>query len=92
MIDETGEIEVDAKADQVEYFRHNDRLKLSGNAVLEEQRNTLRSSSIDYDLTERRLVATGSGGVEIVTQPNRESNSEPNPEPKRRVEATFDPE
>ena len=92
MIDETGEIEVDAKADQVEYFRHNDRLKLSGNAVLEEQRNTLRSSSIDYDLTERRLVATGSGGVEIVTQPNRESNSEPNPEPKRRVEATFEPE
>ena len=80
MVDENGDVEVDAKADQVEYFRHNDRLKLSGNAVLEEQRNTLRSSSIDYDLNERRLVATGNGGVEIVTQPNR------------RVEATFDPE
>jgi len=71
MIDENGDLEVDATADQIEYFRHNDRLKLSGNAVLEEQRNKLRSSSIDYDLNERRLVATGKGGVEIVTQPSR---------------------
>jgi|GEM_PF-4728578 len=88
MVDENGDLEVDAKANQVEYFRHNDRLKLTGNAVLEEQRNTLRSSSIDYDLKERRLVATGSGGVEIVTQPN----GKPTPEPRRRVEATFEPQ
>ena len=72
MIDENGATEVDATAGNIEYFRHNDRLKLQGDAVLEEQRNTLRSSSIDYDLSERRLVATGKGGVQIVTQPSRE--------------------
>ena len=83
MIDENGDLEVDATANQIEYFRHNDRLKLTGNAVLEEPRNTLRSASIDYDLNERRLVATGNGGVEIVTQPNRESSTKP------RIEATF---
>jgi len=71
MIDENGATEVDATAGNIEYFRHNDRLKLQGDAVLEEQRNTLRSSSIDYDLNERRLVATGKGGVQIVTQPSR---------------------
>lgn len=71
MIDESGATEVDATAANIEYFRHNDRLKLRGDAVLEEQRNTLRSSSIDYDLNERRLVATGKGGVQIVTQPSR---------------------
>jgi len=85
MVDEKGDLEVDAKANQIEYFRKNDRLKLSGNAVLEEQRNTLRSSSIDYDLNERRLVATGRSGVEIVTQPNRD----PKPRPETRIEATF---
>lgn len=71
MIDETGVKEVDATALEIEYFRQNDRLRLTGDAVLEEQRNTLRSSSIDYDLGERRLVATGKGGVEIVTMPDR---------------------
>lgn len=71
MVDENGATEVDATAGNIEYFRHNDRLKLQGDAVLEEQRNTLRSSSIDYDLNERRLVATGKGGVQIVTQPSR---------------------
>lgn len=74
MVDENGVTEVDATANEIEYFRHNDRLKLSGDAVLEEERNTLRSSSIDYDLNERRLVATGKGGVEIVTQPSRRSD------------------
>lgn len=72
MIDENGAKEVDATAREIEYFRHNDRLKLQGDALLEEQRNTLRSSSIDYDLNERRLVATGKGGVEIITMPNRD--------------------
>jgi len=71
MVDENGATEVDATASNIEYFRHNDRLKLKGDAVLEEQRNTLRSSSIDYDLREGRLVATGKGGVQIVTQPSR---------------------
>lgn len=81
MIDENGATEVDATAANIEYFRHNDRLKLNGNAVLEEQRNTLRSSSIDYDLNARRLVATGKGGVEIVTMPNRDSAATPDAEP-----------
>ena len=78
MIDENGAIEVDATADNIEYFRHNDRLKLKGDAVLEEQRNRLRSSSIDYDLNQRRLVATGKGGVEIVTMPSRNPVTVPN--------------
>ena len=82
MLDETGAREVDAKATEIEYFRHNDRLKLKGNALLEEQRNTLRSSSIDYDLNERRLVATGKGGVEIVTLPNRDPAPETAEEPE----------
>ena len=77
MIDETGVREVDATAKTIEYFRHNDRLKLIGDAVLEEQRNTLRSSSIDYDLNQRRLVATGKGGVEITTMPSRKTNPDP---------------
>ncbi len=81
MIDENGATEVDATAANIEYFRHNDRLQLNGNAVLEEQRNTLRSSSIDYDLNERRLVATGKGGVEIVTMPNRDTAVTPDTEP-----------
>lgn len=79
MVDDNGVTEVDATAGNIEYFRHNDRLKLKGNAVLEEQRNTLRSSSIDYDLSERRLVATGKGGVEIVTMPNRSPVAESDP-------------
>lgn len=71
-IDETGALEVDATAKVIEYFRHNDRLILTGEAELMEQGNRLRSSSIDYDLADRRLVATGEGGVQIIAQPNRD--------------------
>lgn len=71
-LDEQGNLEVDATAKVIKYFRHNDRLVLSGDAELVEQGNRLRSSSIDYDLAERRLVATGKGGVQIIAQPNRD--------------------
>lgn len=76
-LDERGELEVDATAKVIKYFRQNDRLVLSGDAVLVEQGNTLRSSSIDYDLNERRLVATGKGGVQIIAQPNRDPKPTP---------------
>jgi len=71
-IDETGALEIDATAKVIKYFRHNDRLVLTGEAELMEQGNRLRSSSIDYDLAGRRLVATGEGGVQIIAQPNRD--------------------
>lgn len=77
MVDENGVTNVDATAAAIEYLRSSNLLKLRGNAVLAEQSNTMRSSSIDYDLNERRLVATGEGGVEIVTMPSRACTDAP---------------
>ena len=70
-LDKNGVLEVDATANMIKYFRQDDRLLLVGDAVMLEQGNRLSSSSIDYDLAERRLIATGEGGVKIIAQPNR---------------------
>ncbi|MEM7217752.1 MAG: LptA/OstA family protein [Pseudomonadota bacterium] len=71
MLDEAGETNVEATAGQIIYLRAGERLKLERDAVLIDERNTLRSSSLEYDLDKRVLVGTGSGGVEIVAEPKR---------------------
>jgi lipopolysaccharide export system protein LptA len=43
-----------------------------GDAVLEDDRTVMRSSELEYNTATKRLVAQGSGGVEIVTNPNRD--------------------
>jgi lipopolysaccharide transport protein LptA len=71
MVDANGATEIDATARNITYFRRSNRLLLEGDALLREGTNSMRSSSIDYDLKDARLLATGVGGVEIVATPKR---------------------
>ncbi|HEY5680892.1 MAG TPA: LptA/OstA family protein [Pseudomonadales bacterium] len=57
---------------RLEYDRQRDLVRLEGDAVLEDDRTVMRSSELEYNTATKRLVAQGSGGVEIVTNPNRD--------------------
>lgn len=58
------------EADKLEYDRVNHLLRLTGNAVIRDEQTVMRSDNIEYDTKARRLISTGSGGIEIVTQPD----------------------
>ncbi len=57
---------------RLEFDRDTDLVRLAGDAVLEDDRTVMRSSALEYDTATGRLVTSGSGGVEIVTNPNRD--------------------
>jgi lipopolysaccharide transport protein LptA len=57
---------------RVEYDRDNNLLRVTGEAVLRDDKTVMRSSLLEYDTATERLVSTGTDGVEIVTQPNRD--------------------
>lgn len=57
---------------RLEYDREADLVRLEGDAVLEDDRTVMRSSALEYNMATKRLVTSGSGGVEIVTNPNRD--------------------
>lgn len=54
---------------RLEYDRETDMVRLAGDAVLEDDRTVMRSSALEYNTATRRLLTSGSGGVEIVTNP-----------------------
>lgn len=54
---------------RLEYHRDQNLLRLSGKAVLRDEHTVMRSSMLEYDTANRRLVGTGNDGVQIVTQP-----------------------
>ena len=60
------------QAEQVDYDRNHNLLRLSGKAVLQDDRTVMRSSLLEYNTETQRLVSTGTDGVEIVTQPKRD--------------------
>jgi lipopolysaccharide transport protein LptA len=57
---------------RLEFDRNTDLIRLAGDAVLEDDRTVMRSSALEYNTATRRLVTSGSGGVEIVTNPSRD--------------------
>ena len=64
---------------RLEYDRSNNRLRLEGKAVIRDDQTVMRSDVLEYDTQARRLVSTGDGGIEIVTQ---QSRTEPRTEPQ----------
>lgn len=57
---------------RVEYERERNLLRLSGKAILQDDNTVMRSSLLEYDTESRRLISTGTDGVEIVTRQNRD--------------------
>jgi lipopolysaccharide transport protein LptA len=57
---------------RLKYDRERNLIRLSGKAILRDQYTVMRSSILEYDIDTRRLVGTGTDGVEIVAQPNRD--------------------
>ena len=55
---------------RLEYNLEKNVIKLTGNAVIHDEQTVMRSGQLEYDTKARRLVGTGQGGIEIVTQPN----------------------
>ncbi len=60
------------QGERVEYEREHNLLKLSGQAILQDENTVMRSSLLEYDTKSKRLVSTGTDGVEIVSRPNRD--------------------
>lgn len=60
------------EGERVEYDRNGNLLKLVGKAILQDKNTVMKSSLLEYDTQTKRLVSTGTDGVEIVTQPNRD--------------------
>jgi lipopolysaccharide transport protein LptA len=58
------------EATRLEYDRHNHLIRLTGKAVIRDTQSVMRSEKLEYDTKARRLVGTGNGGIEIVTQPD----------------------
>ena len=58
------------EAERLEFDRTNNVIRLIGNAVIRDAQTVMRSDEIEYDTEARRLVSTGDGGIEIVTNPN----------------------
>ena len=58
------------EAERLEFDRTNNIIRLIGNAVVRDDQTVMRSDKIEYDTEARRLVSTGNGGIEIVTNPN----------------------
>lgn len=67
------ERDVAAAADSIEYLREEDKLVLTGNAVLVDgTRRTLTSTGFEYDLTSDRM--SSSGPIKITAAPERNDN------------------
>lgn len=65
-----GELDaLEASAPVMEYHRAGDRLVLSGGAVLNQDRQVIRSEVIEYDIEPGRFRARGDGGVLIEVPP-----------------------
>jgi len=69
---ESGDEPTHGQGNQVDYDRSGNMLRLSGKAILRDDSTVMRSSLLEYDTETKRLVSTGTDGVEIVTQPNRD--------------------
>ncbi|MCZ6711874.1 MAG: hypothetical protein O7B25_16030 [Gammaproteobacteria bacterium] len=70
--DANGDDLTHGQGNRVEYERKRNLLRVSGNAILRDKNTVMRSSLLEYDTEFKRLVSTGTDGVEIVTQPNRD--------------------
>ncbi len=57
---------------RLEYDRETDMVRLAGDAVLEDDQTVMRSSALEYNTATKRLLTSGGGGVEIVTNPKRD--------------------
>ena len=60
------------QGNRVEYERGRNLLRLLGAAVLQNENTIMRSSLLEYNTKTERLLSTGTDGVEIVTQRNRD--------------------
>ena len=58
------------EAERLEYDLANNLIRLTGKAVIRDDQTVMRSDIIEYDTEARRLISTGSGGIEIITQPD----------------------
>ena len=67
--DKTQQGPIDASATIVEYLRHTNKLKLSGQATLKLGDEVIRSTYIEYDIDTNRYMAGGNDGVLIEVPP-----------------------
>jgi lipopolysaccharide transport protein LptA len=58
------------EARRLEYDLENEVLRLTGKAIIRDAQTIMRSDTLEYNIKVRRLVSTGAGGVEIITQPD----------------------
>jgi len=58
------------EAEKLEYDLANNLIRLTGKAVIRDEQTVMRSDVIEYNTEARRLVSAGTGGIEIVTQPD----------------------
>ena len=68
-LEEEGHGPVEASASVVEYVRKDDKLMLSGGAVLALGDEVVRSTYIEYDIANNRYQAGGTEGVSIKVPP-----------------------
>jgi len=65
---------VEARADVIEYYKDEERVQLTGNAVIEQDGSTVTGEIIEYFIADERVRATGVGGdsprrVEVIIPP-----------------------
>jgi lipopolysaccharide transport protein LptA len=68
-LEEEGHGPVEARASVVEYVRKEDKLMLTGGAILALGDEVIRSTYIEYDIANNRYQAGGTGGVSIKIPP-----------------------
>ena len=67
-----SDVRTHGQGERVEFDRENHLLRVAGKAVLQREKTVMRSSNLEYDTENKRLIGTGKDGVEIVTQPIRD--------------------
>jgi len=89
---------IEASGNIIEYYKDEERVQLTGNAMIEQEGSTVTGQMIEYFIADELVKATGAGGdsprrVEVIIPPRPPENAAaPTPAPAPGTEPEPDPD